>query len=99
MALAISILLAVFVLEEPWNWAAVAAGATFEAAETSLLIWWSKRRRVAVGTETLVGRSAVVSTDCMPGGQVRVGGEIWRARCDIGAGIGAEVIIREVSGL
>ena len=56
MALAISILLAVFVLEEPWNWVAVAAGATFEAAETSLLIWWSKRRRVAVGTETLVGR-------------------------------------------
>ena len=35
MALAISILLAVFVLEEPWNWVAVTAGATFEAAETT----------------------------------------------------------------
>ena len=99
MALAISILLAVFVLEEPWNWVAVAAGATFEAAETSLLIWWSKRRRVAVGTETLVGRSAVVSTDCMPDGQVRVAGEIWRARCDVGAGIGTDVVVREVRGL
>ena len=35
MALAISILLAVFVLEEPWNWVAVAADTTFEAAETA----------------------------------------------------------------
>jgi membrane protein implicated in regulation of membrane protease activity len=99
MALAISILLAVFVLEEPWNWVAVAAGATFEVTETSLLIWWSKRRRVAVGTETLVGRRAVVSTDCMPEGQVRVAGEIWRARCDVGAGIGEDVVVREVRGL
>lgn len=99
MALALSILLAVFVLEEPWNWVAVAAGATFEVAETSGLIWWSKRRRVAVGTETLVGRRAVVSADCMPEGQVRVAGEIWHARCDVGAGIGSHVVVREVRGL
>ena len=99
MALAISILLAVFVLEEPWNWVAVTAGATFEVAETSLFIWWSKRRRVAVGTETLIGRRAVVSADCMPEGQVRVAGEIWRARCAAGAGIGSHVVVREVRGL
>jgi membrane protein implicated in regulation of membrane protease activity len=99
MALALSILLAVFVLEEPWNWVAVAAGATFEVAETGGLIWWSKRRRVAVGTETLVGRRAVVSADCMPEGQVRVAGEIWRARCDVGAGVGDAVVVREVRGL
>ena len=67
----LSILLAIFVLEEPWTWVAVAAGATFELAETGLLIWWSKRRHVAVGTETLVGRRAVVSADCMPEGQVQ----------------------------
>ena len=99
MVLGLSILLAVFVLEEPWSWIAVGLGATFELGETGFLIWWSKRRRVAVGTETLVGRSAVVSTDCMPNGQVRVAGEIWRARCDVGAGIGAEVVVREVRGL
>jgi membrane-bound serine protease (ClpP class) len=99
MVLALSILLAIFVLEEPWTWVVVAAGATFEVAESGLLIWWSKRRRVAVGTETLVGRRAVVSVDCMPEGQVRVAGEIWRARCDVGAGVGAEVVVREVQGL
>ena len=99
MALALAILLAVFVLEEPWNWVVVALGATFEAAETALLIWWSKRRRVAVGAETLVGRRARVFSDCMPTGQVRVAGEIWGARCDVGAGVGADVVVREVDGL
>lgn len=99
MALALSILLAVFVLEEPWSWVAVGFGATFEAAETALLIWWSKRRQVAVGAETLVGRRAVVSVDCMPDGQVRVAGEIWRARCDVGAGAGDDVLVRQVDGL
>lgn len=99
MALALAILLAVFVLEEPWNWLAVALGATFELAETGVLIWWSKRRRVAVGAETLVGRRAVVAADCMPEGQVRVAGELWRARCEGGAGVGDEVVIRQVDGL
>jgi membrane-bound serine protease (ClpP class) len=99
MVLALAILLAVFVLEEPWSWLAVALGATFELCETGLLIWWSKRRRVAVGAETLVGRRAVVASDCMPEGQVRVAGELWRARCRGGAGVGDEVVIREIDGL
>jgi membrane protein implicated in regulation of membrane protease activity len=99
VVLGLSILLALFVLEEPWNWVAVALGATFELGESGFLIWWSKRRRVAVGTETLVGRRAIVSVDCMPEGQVRVAGEIWRARCAGGAGVGDEVVIREVDGL
>ena len=99
MVLALTVVLAIFVLEEPWNWIAVALGATFELAESGFLIWWSKRRRVAVGAETLVGRRAVVSVDCMPEGQVKVAGEIWRARCAGGAGVGDEVVIREVDGL
>ena len=99
MALGLAILLAIFVLEEPWSWVAVALGATFEAAETALLIWWSKRRRVAVGAETLVGRRAVVSVPCRPQGQVRVAGEIWQARCESGADVGEAVVIREVDGL
>jgi membrane protein implicated in regulation of membrane protease activity len=99
LVLALSILLAVLVLEEPWSWVAVGLGAAFELGETGFLIWWSKRRRVAVGSETLIGRHAVVSFDCMPEGQVKVDGEIWRARCAGGAGVGDEVVIREVDGL
>ena len=99
MVLALSILLAIFVLEDPWTWVAVAFGAAFELGETGFLIRWSKRRQVAVGAETLVGRRAVVSVDCMPEGQVRVAGEIWQARCDVGAGTGDEVVVREVQDL
>jgi membrane protein implicated in regulation of membrane protease activity len=99
MALAVAILLAVFVLEEPWTWVAVALGATIEVAESAGLIWWSKRRRVEVGAETLLGRRAVVSADCIPIGQVRVAGELWQARCAGGAGVGEEVVIRAIDGL
>jgi membrane protein implicated in regulation of membrane protease activity len=99
MALAVAILLAVFVLEEPWTWVAVALGATIEVAESAGLIWWSKRRRAQVGAETLLGRRAVVSADCIPIGQVRVAGELWQARCAGGAGVGEEVVIRAIDGL
>jgi len=99
MALAVAILLAVFVLEAPWTWLVVGLGATIELAETGGLTWWSKRRRAEVGAETLLGRRAVVSADCMPIGQVRVAGELWQARCAEGAGVGDEVVIRAIEGL
>ena len=60
---------------------------------------WSQRRQAAVGAETLVGRRAIVATDCMPEGQVRVAGELWRAHCRGGASVGDEVVVREVDGL
>ena len=94
-----SLLLAVFVLEEPWNWIAVAVGITLEIGETLFFFWWSKRRKATVGAETLVGRKAVVSVECRPQGQVRIAGEIWQARCDAGAAVGEDVVVREVDGL
>lgn len=99
MGFVVAVLLAVFVLDPPWNWVAVGVGATWELAETIVLVRWSKRRRAAVGTETLVGRRAVVVTDCMPFGQVRVAGELWRAHCRGGAGAGDEVVVQAVDGL
>ena len=95
----LSLLLAIFVLDEPWNWIAVGVGALLEVFETGFFVWWSKQRRATVGAETLVGRRAVVSADCLPAGQVRVGGEIWAARCDVGAHVGEEVVVRELDGL
>lgn len=99
MGLLVGLLLAVFVLDEPWSWLAVGAGAAWELGETGLLVWWSKRRRAVVGAEALVGRVAIVAADCLPDGQVRVAGELWRARCAGGAGAGDEVIVRQVDGL
>jgi membrane protein implicated in regulation of membrane protease activity len=96
----IALLLAVFVLPAPWGLVAVVAGAVFEIAETGLFIWWSKRRRTSVGVETLVGRRGVAVGELSPEGQVKVDGEIWRARSDAGrCAAGTPVVVRSVEGL
>jgi membrane protein implicated in regulation of membrane protease activity len=99
MLLFVAVLLAIFVLEEPWNWTAVAAAGVVELAEAWLFIRWSQRRRSVVGAEALMGRRAIVAADCRPEGQVRVAGELWRARCAGGAAVGDEVVVRELDGL
>ena len=90
-----AILLAVFVLPSPWGVVAVIVGAIVEIAESALFIWWSKRRRAAVGVEALVGQKAVVATPS----QVRVAGELWNARSGDALVPGTEVVVREVEGL
>lgn len=99
MTLVVAVLLALFVLPDPWNWAAVAIGATVEVAESFFWIWLSKRRRATVGAEALIGTRATVVSECRPLGQVRVAGELWRARCDSGAGPGDVVRILSLDGL
>lgn len=99
MALAVAILLAIFVLPSPWNWAAVVIGGTIEVAESFFWIWLSRRRRPAVGTETLIGARAHVVSPCRPLGQVKVDGELWSARCDDGAEVGDLVRVESVEGL
>jgi membrane protein implicated in regulation of membrane protease activity len=99
MAIIVAILLAVFVVEDEWDWVVLLAGLLIEVGETTLFVWWSKRRRAVVGAETLVGRRAVVAVDCRPEGQVRVAGELWRATCTEGASAGDEVVVRAVDGL
>lgn len=99
MGLVLAIVLAIVLLDSPWNWVVIAVGFAWELGETALLFWWSKRRRAVVGAEALVGRRALVSADCEPAGQVRVAGEIWGARCEAGARVGDEVVVREVRGL
>jgi len=46
-----------------------------------------------------VGAAAEVVEPCHPDGWVRVRGELWRARCDAGADVGAPVRVRAVEGL
>ena len=99
MLLVVAFLLAIFVLDEPWSWVVVVVGGLLEVAESWLYVRWSRRRRPHVGVEALIGRIAIVSTDCRPYGQVRIAGELWQARCDAGAAAGEEVVVREVDGL
>ena len=99
MLFLIGVLLAVFVLPSPWGLVAIAIGAALDIAETGLFIWWSKRRKATVGVDSLVGKTGVAVGELWPEGQVKINGEIWKARCDGGCDAGAKVVVRRVEGL
>jgi membrane protein implicated in regulation of membrane protease activity len=94
-----AILLAVFVLPAPWNVLAVVTAGVIDVAETVVFVRWSKRRRAAVGVETLVGRTAVVVRPLTPRGQVKLDGEVWEARSSVDALPGANVVVTGLEGL
>jgi membrane protein implicated in regulation of membrane protease activity len=95
----IALFLAVFVLPQPWGLVVVTVAALVEIAEGFAFMWWSKRGRVRVGVETLVGRSGVAVSALWPEGQVKVDGEVWRARCAGGCDTGDRVVVTAVDGL
>ena len=94
-----AILLAVFVLPDPWDLPVILLAAVVEVGETAFWLWYSRRRRAQMGPETMIGATAQVVTPCRPLGQVRVQGELWRARCEAGADVGEEVRILALEGL
>src|SRR5256885_3389602 len=89
------ILLAVFVVPWPWGIATVLGGGVPGIAESLLLLRWSRRRRAITGAEALVGSSGSVATPT----QVRVAGELWRARSRDELVPGDEVRILAVDGM
>ena len=95
----VAILLAVFVLPQPWGIVAVVGGATIDLAQNVAVVRWSRRRRSSVGAEALVGRTVVAVTALDPRGQVRMDGELWTARSDERVEPGGEVRVRDVEGL
>jgi membrane-bound serine protease (ClpP class) len=94
-----AVLLAIFVVPRPYGLALVAAAAVVEIGETFFWVWLSKRRRVQVGAETLIGAVAEAASPCRPEGQVRIGGELWSARCEAGAEPGEKVRVLGRNGL
>jgi membrane-bound serine protease (ClpP class) len=99
MILVGAVLLAVYVLPGPWDIPVIAAAAAVEVAETFFWIWLSRRARIKMGPETLIGATAEVVAACRPSGQVRLQGELWRARCEEGADVGERVRVRALEGL
>ena len=95
----IAVLLAIFVIPDPWRYPVVGLAVLAEAAETFFWIRVLRRRPVTVGAEALIGAMARVIAPCQPIGEVRVQGEIWRARCDEGADVGQQVRVRRRDGL
>jgi membrane-bound serine protease (ClpP class) len=95
----VALLLAIFVLPSPWGIVAVVGAAVLDLAEIGVGLWWSKRRKAAVGGDALVGVTGVAVGELWPDGQVKVNGEIWRARCDGGCEAGTSVVVLAVEGL
>ncbi|HVD26437.1 MAG TPA: NfeD family protein [Gaiellaceae bacterium] len=96
MLLLLAILAAVFLLPSPWNYVAVIVAAAVELAEVKVFLWYSRRRGATTGAEALVGEEGRVVAACRPVGQIRVVGELWRARCEDGAGPGDRVVVDEL---
>jgi membrane-bound serine protease (ClpP class) len=99
MILVGGILLAAFIVPEAWRLPVILVAGVVEIAETGFWLWYTRRRRVQMGPETLVGSTGTVVTACAPQGQVRVQGELWRARCADGAAVGEEVRVVALDGL
>jgi membrane-bound serine protease (ClpP class) len=94
-----AVLLALFVIQGLWGLVLVGLAAVVEIGETFFWIRLSRRRRIRAGAETLIGARAKVVSPCRPLGQVRVVGELWRARCEAGAEPGETVRIVGREGL
>lgn len=98
MFLFVGLVLVLF-LPSPWNFVALLACVALFVGE---LAFWNQRvrgNRERVGAITLIGQAGTVVTGCHPYGQVRVGGEIWEARCEQVAEPGDEVVVRAQNGL
>jgi membrane-bound serine protease (ClpP class) len=80
-------------LPSPWNLIGFAACIPIFLGE---LAFWKLRyrhRRALAGVETLIGKTATVTSTCRPVGQVHLDGEIWEARCEGGADTGETVAV------
>jgi membrane-bound serine protease (ClpP class) len=87
------------VVRGSWAVALLLGTGVFEISTPIFWLWYSQRRAVQVGAETLIGRVVEVAQECRPFGLIRVQGELWRARCTEGAGRGERVRIVGRDGL
>ena len=96
MSFIIGTLIAFFFLDGIGRIALIVVVALVELAEIGLWLKWRKVRSTT-GAEGLLGSHGTALTDCAPDGQVKVKGQIWKARCPDGvkAGDGIEVIAVE----
>jgi membrane protein implicated in regulation of membrane protease activity len=95
VALVVGVLLAIFVLDGPWEWVAVAGGGAIEIGEAWFWLRWTKRRRPEVGVEALVGARG----EMVDGEWASVRGELWRARAETPLEAADRVLVRAVDGL
>ncbi len=86
-------LVLLIVLPSPWGFVGFGIALVCFGGE---VLYWQRRvrgRRAVVGAHTLIGEVGTVVSPCRPSGQVRVSGEIWAAKCELGADRGDSVVV------
>jgi len=81
------------------NLAAILGGLLIETGELACGLSLARRWKPKTGAEAMIGEEAEVVSPCRPLGEVRVRGELWRARCEEGADVGETVRIERLEGL
>jgi len=97
--LLIGIGLAIFVMPDGWDIPIILLFAFLEFGETIYSWRYSRRAKVQVGPETLIGATGRAVTDCRPEGTVRVHAEMWQATCEAGVGGGQRIRVTARDGL
>lgn len=88
----VGILIGLFVVPDAWTIPVIAGALALEAVETYVSLRISRRLGPArVGPERLIGQTGRVVEACRPTGRVRVRGELWQARCEVGADVDSVV--------
>ena len=93
------VLVALGVVHDGWAIALLVGTGTLETSQTLFWIWYSQRRRIQAGAETMIGRVVEVAEEARPYGLVRVDGELWRAHSAEGAARNERVRIVGRDGL
>jgi membrane-bound serine protease (ClpP class) len=99
MLFVVAVILALLVVPAPWGLVLVGVAGIVEIGESYVWMRISRRHRIKVGAETLIGSTGEVANACRPDGQVRIQGELWRARCEEGADLGERVRVVARDGL
>ena len=98
MAFVVALTLGFIFLDGWMRYAVIAGGALIEIAEIGVWLKW-RNVKSTTGIESLVGMIGVTITDCAPEGQIKVKGQIWKARSDRDVDAGAEVRVTGTEGL
>ena len=99
MITVVGVVLAIFVFPDGWEIPVIIGFAVVDIAETLFTWRLSRSWGVRWGPETLIGARGRAVTDCRPKGTVRVEGDVWQARSDVGVSAGEPVRVLSRDGL
>jgi membrane-bound serine protease (ClpP class) len=98
VVLTIGTILAIMFLDWPWHALVILGLVAFEGLEIALFLKLRKMRTI-IGAEAMAGATGVALTDCRPNGQVKLKGQVWRARCPQGVDAGEEIRVTKMEGI